>query len=283
MKYKMRTWFMLLVLLNCLSTPTFAGSEPVSGIDTGVTSLNNIPGAIYFDRSKGDHYYFLKLHYGKYHDLQPGNSLIWLLEFEQRNFDKWQWSNTTIPGLSLRWTRKAGVGPRAPRISTWLRYQYLNYQADACNGPLFSGGLKWSKPVSEKTIFSIVGEFDNRRSAEGSVYDLDGHSFHISADTDLSETLQLKAAIGRRHGDIAVHYLDGWSPAGRRWWASDMTGIKHRVYHHTGIDTDFYSVALAYYINDQTSAVLSWRQDSSSSARQDYRRDTFELALQHKF
>lgn len=62
-----------------------------------------------------------------------------------------------------------------------------------------------------------------------------------------------------------------------------MTGFKHRVYHHNSIDTDFYTVALAYFINDKTSAVLSWRQDSSSSTKQDYRRDTFEIALQHKF
>lgn len=177
MKSILRVLFILLALLNCLPTQAFAGSETVSGIDTGIVSLNNIPGAIYFDRSKSDHYYFLKLHYGRYYDLQPGNSLIWLLEFEQRNFDKWQWSDTTIPGLSLKWSRKAGIGTRAPRISTWLRYQYLNYQADACNGPLFTGGLKWSKRVSEDTIFSIAGDFDNRRSAEESVYDLDGTAF----------------------------------------------------------------------------------------------------------
>lgn len=282
MKSILRILFISLALLSCLPGPVFAGSEPVSGIDTGIVSLDNIPGAIYFDSSKSDHYYFLKLHYGRYYDLQPGNSLIWLLEFEQRNYDKWDWSNTTIPGVSLRWARKAGIGPRAPRISSWLRYQYLNYKADGCNGPLITGGLKWSRRVSEKTIFSIAGDFDNRRSSEGSVYDLDGYSFHISADTDLSESLQLKASIGRRHGDIAVHYLDGWSPAGRRWWASDMTGVNHRVYKHR-VDTDFYSVALAYFINERTSAVLSWRHDSSSSTRQDYRRDTFELALQHKF
>ncbi len=282
MKSIFRILFITLALFNSLPILAFSGSETISGVNSGIVSLNNIPGAIYFDSKKSDHFYFFKLHYGKYYDLQPGNSLVWLVEFEQRKFDKWDWSNTTIPGLFLRWSRKAGIGPRAPRISTWLRYQYLNYKADGCNGPLITGGLKWSRRVSEKTIFSIAGDFDNRRSAEGSVYDLDGYSFHISADTDLSDSLKLNATIGRRNGDIAVHYLDGWSPAGPRWWASDMTGINHRVYHHR-VDTDFFGVALSRFINDRTSAVLSWRHDASTSSKQAYRRDIFELSLQHKF
>lgn len=283
MRFITRFLFIMLILAFFIPAQATAGSEIVSGIDSGLTSLDNIPGAIYFDRSKSDHYYFFKLHYGRYYDLQPGNSLIWLLEFEQRNFDKWQWSNTTIPGVFLRWSRKTGIGPRAPRISTWLRYQYLNYQADGCNGPIFSGGLKWSKRISEKTIFSVSGDFDHRRSAQGSVYDLDGYSFQISADTDLSERVILKTGIGRRHGDIAVHDLNGWSPAGRKWWASDMTGVAHRVYHYNGIDTDFFTVALSYHINDKTSAAISWRQDSTNSSRQNYRRNILELSLNHKF
>lgn len=282
MKSIVRILFIALALFSCLPIVVFAGSEPVSGIDAGIVSLNNIPGAIYFDSSKSDHYYFLKLHYGRYYDLQPGNSLLWLVEFEQRRFDEWDWSNTTMPGLFLRWSRKAGIGPRAPRISAWLRYQYLKYKADGCNGPLITGGLKWSRRVSEKTVFSIAGDFDHRRSADGSVYDLDGYSFHLAADHELSESLQLKATVGRRNGDIAVHYLGGWSPAGKRWWASDMTGVNHRVYQHR-VDTDFYSLALFHFISDETSVILSWRHDASSSSKQDYRRDVFELALQHKF
>lgn len=265
------------------SAALFAGSEVISGVDVGMTSVDNIPGPIYFSSGRSDHYGFLKLHYGRYHDLTPGTSYSWSVDFERRDFDKWSWSDTSMPGLQLRWSKKFGVGPRVPRLTASVRYQYLNYRDSGCNGPLLTGSLRWERRTAERFRVRIGADLDHRRSANGSVYDLDGNSFHITGIAELTERLQLSAGIGRRRGEIAIHSLDNWSPAGYRWWASNMAGVAHRVYRLSGIDTDFYTVELALINNPRTSTRLAWRRDTSDYYRGDYRRDTIELSLIHKF
>lgn len=272
----------LVTIFSWFSICADAGSEVISGIDTGITSVDNIPGAIYFDRNISDHYGFLRLHWGRYHDLQPGTSYLWSVDVEKRVFNDWAWSDTLIPGLQLRWSKKFGIGPRAPRLSAFVRYQYLKYRDEGCDGPLITGGLRWERRLADRFRIRIGTDAEQRRTARGSVYDLDGMSFHVTGISELTEKLQLSAGIGRRHGDVAIHDLNNWSPAGKRWWASNMTGVAHRVYQYS-VDTDFYTVELALINSPTTSTRLAWRRDHSNSSRYEYRRDTIELSLNYKF
>lgn len=274
---------LVLVLVLTIRSTALAGSEPVRTVEAGWTTLNNSLGAIYFDRNIKDHYRYFRFHLGQYIDLNPGSSFVWQLEFENRLFRAWGWSDLVIPGLHLRWSRKTGIGPRAARISAWLRAQYLDYSADGCNGPLLTGGLLWNKRLAPRFRLGLGLDFDRRRTTHGTAYDLDGQTVHLTGSWEISRRLEASVTAGRRKGDVSIHDLKNWSPAGIRWFPSTLMGIPQRVYTIPDIDTDFLSVELVYHHSVNTSTRLNWRRDQAKSTWQDYKRDQVELGVIHRF